>query len=208
LRVQSTIITDPREALEELRASHYDAVTLDVLMPDMDGLAVLREIRSDPSLRSTPIVFVSVFSGRSELAGERVVSKPIDADELRRVVGAAVRAGRSRALVVAREALRPMLEPALSELGIVYHWESDDGAVARRCAEQRFEVAVVDVGVAEPEKVLEDLDLRGRRMRPAVILCSDDWAPAPPAVSQLGMNVVPVRHAASAVTAVLERPDG
>jgi CheY-like chemotaxis protein len=208
LRVEPTIVTDPREAVEKLRGGGYDAVTLDVLMPHLDGLDLLREIRSDPKLRPVPIVFVSVFSGRSELQGEWVVSKPIDADELRRVVGAAVRAGRSRLLVVAREELREPLEPALGELGIEYAWESDADAVARRCAESRFEVAVVDVGIADPQKVLDALDLRGRRLRRAVIFCSDGGAPAPPGASQLGMEVVPVEQAASALTAVLQRQDG
>ena len=186
----------------------FDGVTLDVRMPHLDGLDVLREIRSDPKLRPTPIVFVSVFSSRSELTGEWVVSKPIDADELRRVVGAAVRAGRSRLLVVARGELRDALEPALSELGIELAWETDSDAVAKRCAESRFELAIVDVGVADPQKALEALDLRGRRLRRAVILCTDDGAVAPPAISRLGMDVVPVQRAASALTAVLERQDG
>jgi signal transduction histidine kinase/CheY-like chemotaxis protein len=208
LHVEPTIVTDPREALDKLRTGAFDAVTLDVLMPHMDGLDVLREIRSDPKLRPTPIVFVSVFSGRSELTGEWVVPKPIDADELRRVVRAAVRAGRSRLLVVAREEMREALEPALSELGIDLAWENDATAVAKRCAESRFEVAVVDVGVAEPHKVLDALDLRGRRLRRAVILCSEDGTPASPAISRLGMEVVPVARAASALTSVLERHDG
>jgi hypothetical protein len=149
-----------------------------------------------------------VFSGRSELAGEWVVSKPIDAEELRRVVRAAVRAGRSRLLVVGREKLREGLEPALTELGIELAWETDADAVAKRCAESRFEVAVVDVGVGEPQKVLDALDLRGRRLRRAVILCSDDGTSASPTISGLGMEVVPVAQAASALTAVLERQDG
>ena len=92
-------------------------------MPGMDGFEVLRDIRSDPELGTTPIVFVSVFSGRHELAGEWVVAKPIDADELRDVLGAAVSAGRSRVLVVGREELQPMLEPALDEMGIEHEWE-------------------------------------------------------------------------------------
>ena len=208
LRVEPTIVTDSREVLDKLRTGAFDAITLDVRMPHLDGLDVLREIRSDPKLRPTPIVFVSVFSSRSELTGEWVVSKPIDADELRRVVGAAVRARRSRLLVVAREELRGALEPALSELGIEVAWETDADAVARRCAESRFELAIVDVGVAAPQKALEALDLRGRRLRQAVILCTDDGAPAAPAISRLGMDVVPVQRAASALTAVLERQDG
>ena len=105
LDVQSTIAISGEEALERLRTHHYDAVTLDILMPGMDGFEVLRQIRADRELATTPIVFVSVFSGRQELAGEWVVGKPIDADELRAVLGAAVSAGRSRVLVVGREEL-------------------------------------------------------------------------------------------------------
>ncbi len=204
LHVQATIVTDAREALEKLRGDGYDAVTLDVLMPHMGGLDVLREIRSDPALRPTPIVFVSVFSGRGRLSGERVVSKPIDADELRRVVRAAVRAGRSSVLVVARRELRPMLEPALTELGIEYAWTEDGEQAASLCRQRRFEVAVLDVGISDPRTTLSALDLRGRRLRRAVILCSDDDAPAPPGISQLGMEVVPVQQAGSALSAVLQ----
>lgn len=204
LEVQATIVNNGREALEKLRSGEYDAVTLDVLMPELDGVETLREIRSDPELRGTPVVFVSVFSGRSELAGERVVSKPIDADELRRVVGGAVRAGRSSVLVVGREELRPALEPTLQELGIEHFWELDGAAsVARVCAERRFEVAVVDAGLPDPQAVLDAIDLRGRRLRQAVILFSDGVA-ASPDVSGLGMEVVPVEQAATALLAVLE----
>ncbi len=208
LHVQATIVTDAREALEKLRDDGYDAVTLDVLMPHLGGLDVLREIRSDPNLRPTPIVFVSVFSGRGRLSGERVVSKPIDADELRRVVRAAVRAGRSRVLVVARRELHHMLEPALSELGIEHAWAEDGEQAASLCRQRRFEVAVVDVGISDARTTLSALDLRGRRLRRAVILCSDDNAPAPPGISQLGMEVVPVQQAGSALSAVLQAEEG
>ena len=96
-------------------------------------------------------MFVSVFSGRQELAGEWVVSKPIDADELRDVLGAAVSAGRSRVLVVGREELQAVLEPALDDLGIEHQWELTGAAAARVCRERRFEVALVDVGIRNPQ---------------------------------------------------------
>jgi signal transduction histidine kinase/CheY-like chemotaxis protein len=203
LDVQVTIASSGQEALDRLRAEHFDAVTLDILMPGMDGFEVLREIRADPELRSTPIVFVSVFSGQRELAGEWMVPKPIDAEELRDVLGAAVHAGRSRVLVVGREEMRPVLEPALDELGIEYRWETSGPAAARVCAERRFEVALVDVGIHDPQAVLQALDLRGRRLRRVVILFSDDDTPAPPGVGRLGMEVVAVEQAATAVLAAL-----
>jgi signal transduction histidine kinase/DNA-binding response OmpR family regulator len=203
LDVQTTVAVSGEEALERLRAEHYDAVTLDILMPGMDGFEVLRQIRADRELAGTPIVCVSVFSGRQELAGEWVVAKPINADELRDVLGAAVSAGRSRVLVVGREELQAVLEPALDELGIEFHWEANGAAAARVCRERRFEVALVDVGIRNPQMVVQALDLRGRRVRRAVILLTDGGTPAPPGVDKLGMEVVPAEYAAPAVLAAL-----
>jgi len=203
LDVRTTIALSGEEALERLREDHFDAVTLDILMPGMDGFEVLRQIRADRELATTPIVFVSVFSGRQELAGEWVVSKPIDANELRAVLGAAVSAGRSRVLVVGREELQTTLEPALDDLGIEFQWELTGVAAARVCRERRFEVALVDVGIRNPQVVIQALDLRGRRVRRAVILVSDGETPTPPGVGKLGLEVVPAEYAASAVLAAL-----
>jgi signal transduction histidine kinase/DNA-binding response OmpR family regulator len=205
LGVHAEIASNGADALEMLRASRYDAVTLDVLMPGMSGLEVLAEIRADPNLRSVPIVFVSVFSGRRELAGEWVVSKPIDADELRNVLAAAAEARRSRVLVVGRAEVREILEPALVELHINYQWEQTGAAAARVCAERRFEVALVDVGVRNPQAVLQALDLRGRRLRRAAILFSDGHTPTPPGVKRLGLEVVPLDQAAGAVLVAVAR---
>jgi signal transduction histidine kinase/HAMP domain-containing protein len=203
LDVQATITLSGEEALVRLHEEHYDAVTLDILMPGMDGFEVLHQIRSDRELATMPIVFVSVFSGRQELAGEWVVAKPIDAAELRAVLGAAVSAGRSRVLVVGREELQMTLEPALDDLGIEFQWEMTGAAAARVCRERRFEVALVDVGIRNPQMVIQALDLRGRRVRRAVILVSDGETPTPPGVGKLGMEVVPTQYAAIAVLAAL-----
>ena len=202
--VHVTIAADGPRALELLHAERFDAVTLDVMMPELDGFAVLARLRADPELKSIPIVFVSVFSGQQELAGEWTVSKPIDADELRDVLDAAVRAGRSRVLVVGREELRPTLEPSLDELGIEHEWELTGAAAARACQERRFEVALVDIGIRNPQAVLQALDLRGRRRRRAVILFSDGSMPVPAGIGRLGMEVVPVSDAARALLVTLQ----
>ncbi len=76
-------------------------------------------------------------------------------------------------------------------------------AAARVCRERRFEVALVDVGIRNPQMVIQALDLRGRRVRRAVILVSDGASPTPPGVDKLGMEVVPADYAVSAVLAAL-----
>jgi hypothetical protein len=136
-----------------------------------------------------------------------VVSKPIDADELRNVLAAAVQSGRSRVLVVGREEVQGTLSPALDELGIDHQWEVTGGAAARACSERRFEVALVDAGLRNPAAVLQALDLRGRRVRRAVILFSDNQGPNPLGIARQGLEVVPVDEAAAAVQAALrDRP--
>jgi signal transduction histidine kinase/DNA-binding response OmpR family regulator len=203
LNVKATIANSGAEALSLLRSVHFDAVTLDILMPGMDGFEVLAQIRADPDLRPIPILFVSVFSGRQELAGEWIVSKPIDADELRDVLGAAISSGRSRVLVVARDEVQATLEPALDDYGIEHDWVTSGPAAARVCGERRYEVALVDVGIRSPQAVLQALDLRGRRLRRAVIMFSDGMTPVPPGISRLGMEVVPAEEAASALLEAL-----
>jgi CheY-like chemotaxis protein len=202
--VRATIAAGGAEALELLSRERFDAVTLDVKMPELDGVAVLRQIRAIPGLAQIPVVFVSVFSDRADLAGEWIVSKPIDAEELRAVLSSAVRAGRSHALVVARDSLRPSLEASLQGLQIDHTWESSGIGAARACSERRFEVALIDVGLPNPHAVLQALDLRGRRDRRAVILFTDGITPVPHDISRLGLEVVPLAHAARSLRDALE----
>jgi signal transduction histidine kinase/CheY-like chemotaxis protein len=207
LDVETTVVDSGRAALSALEDERYDAITLDLLMPDMDGLAVLSAIRAHPDGRQIPIVCVSADADRPELVGEWVVAKPIAPDRLRGVLAAAVRAGRSRALVIARESIQATLEPALDELGIDFQWETTGAAAARVCGEQRFEVALVDVGIRNPEAALQALTVRGRRVRRAVILFSDGASPVPLSIVKQGTPVVAVKDAPQAVlTALRGRP--
>lgn len=61
-----------------------DVILLDVLLPDADGMALVRELRAEPRLRTVPVVAVTAQA----LAGDRerlldagfagVLTKPID----------------------------------------------------------------------------------------------------------------------------------
>jgi signal transduction histidine kinase len=203
LEVETRLAANGEEALALVREERFDAMTLDILMPGRDGFDVLREIRADRELWSLPVVLVSVLAGRRELTGEWVVPKPIDADELREVLSAAIRAGRSRVLVVARPEMQAVLEPDLDDLGIEHEWESNPAAAARVWGERRFEAALIDIGVRNPQAALEALELGGRRPRRAVILFGDTAEAVPAVFAEGESEVVPVGEAARALLAAL-----
>lgn len=60
-----------------------DLVLLDVMMPDVDGYAVLRELRRNPQTRHTPVIFVSALGSTDDeelglrLGAVDYISKPI-----------------------------------------------------------------------------------------------------------------------------------
>lgn len=58
---------DGRAALEELAGGQPDLAILDVHMPGIDGLAVLRRIRADPALAGTRVL---LLSGAAEASGK------------------------------------------------------------------------------------------------------------------------------------------
>src|SRR5687768_7079029 len=62
---QVTTRRDGRAALEALRAESYDVALLDIVMPEMDGLEVLRHVREEPS---PPEVIIITGNGTIETA--------------------------------------------------------------------------------------------------------------------------------------------
>ena len=81
LEVSATIATSGADAIRRLRRERFDAITLDILMPDMDGFEVLRQIRADPEL-AVPADRVRVGVRGSQRAVGRVGG--VQADRCRR----------------------------------------------------------------------------------------------------------------------------
>jgi DNA-binding response OmpR family regulator len=54
-------VNDSREAATVLRSIRPDVVLLDLMMPTLDGLAVLRAIRADAAIEGTPVVMYSAL---------------------------------------------------------------------------------------------------------------------------------------------------
>ena len=64
------IANNGKEAIDRVRSDKPDAVLLDIMMPEMDGLSVLKQIRSDDE--RMPVFIITAFSNeeRFKVAGK------------------------------------------------------------------------------------------------------------------------------------------
>lgn len=75
---------DGEEALDLCRSELPDLVLLDIMMPKLDGLAVVREIKSDERTRDIPVILVTAKSDVRDVVagldagGDDYLSKPFD----------------------------------------------------------------------------------------------------------------------------------
>jgi len=71
-----------REALGRLGAHKADVLVTDLMMPVMDGWALVAAARSRPRLRRMPIVVITAHAGSIVPGADRIVTKPFDIDVL------------------------------------------------------------------------------------------------------------------------------
>ncbi len=91
LRMRPLLVQDGATALSTLESEPVDLILLDILMPEMDGLEVLRHIKDRrPSL---PVIMVTVSSAIEHVisalreGADDFVRKPVNFDELRLAIG-------------------------------------------------------------------------------------------------------------------------
>ena len=91
-----------REALDLLQARRVDLVLLDVMMSDLDGYAVLQQLKADAKLRDIPVLMISAVDEIGsvvrciELGAEDYLPKPFDPVLLRARIGACLEKKRLR----------------------------------------------------------------------------------------------------------------
>ena len=85
------------EALDRIKAGGIDAVLLDVMMPDMDGLAIFKRLRSMKATRDLPVILLTAKvqamdqARFDEMGVAGVIAKPFDplllGDQIAEIVG-------------------------------------------------------------------------------------------------------------------------
>jgi diguanylate cyclase (GGDEF)-like protein len=85
------------DALALTRKQSPDLIVLDIMLPDMDGYAVCRELRTTTRTSHIPIIFLTQRDERSdriaglELGADDYITKPFDIEELKLRVRTAIR---------------------------------------------------------------------------------------------------------------------
>lgn len=80
----TTEAADGRQALAQVAQVRFDLVLCDIMMPDVDGYAVLRELKADPDLRAIPVIVISARDDTADVArciemgAEDYLQKPYD----------------------------------------------------------------------------------------------------------------------------------
>ena len=125
-------------------------ITLDVMMPGMDGWAVLQELKADSVLAEIPVMMVTI-SGEKEMASTlgavEHLTKPVDRDTLRRLAAQyAAPDGGGHALVVDDdESIRSLFRRALDDAGWTVA-EAGNGAEAlEKVRESRPNIVLLDL---------------------------------------------------------------
>lgn len=90
LGCQVDVVDKGTEAVQAVRAKHYDLVLMDLLMPEVDGLEAARQIRRQPAPASAVPIVALTASASSEVKAQCLaagmdgfLSKPIDPQALR-----------------------------------------------------------------------------------------------------------------------------
>jgi adenylate cyclase len=173
-----------REGLKRAKEYRPIAITLDVMMPDIDGWTVLAALRGDPALADIPVVMATIVDEQRHgmtLGAAGYLTKPIDRDrlvDLMRRFRAPV--GPARVLVVEddamqRERIRAWLQPQ--------QWlvaEAENGRIALdRLKESQPDVILLDLMMPEMDGFQLVAELQKHpawRRVPVIVITARDLA--------------------------------
>ncbi len=129
------------------------AITLDVLMPGMDGWAVLAELKADAATARTPVVMLSILDEKPmgmALGASGYLTKPVQRERLLAVMGRFADADDTRVLVVEDDPdTRDIVRRTLEAVGWTVT-EAENGRIGlERVAEERPSLILLDLMMPE-----------------------------------------------------------
>jgi len=170
-----------QQALRLVRELHPDAITLDVIMPDLDGWTVLAAIKGDPALADIPVVLLTIVDEKNRgysLGAVEYLVKPVDREKLTQTLRRICGSVRGRVLLVDDDdIIRRQMRLQLQHNG----WdisEAENGRIAlARLEEARPDAIILDLIMPEMDG-FEFVDEMRRRPEwhdiPVIVVTSKD----------------------------------
>jgi adenylate cyclase len=170
-----------QQALRLVRELHPDAITLDVIMPDLDGWTVLAAIKGDPALADIPVVLLTIVDEKNRgysLGAVEYLVKPVDREKLTQTLRRICGSVRGRVLLVDDDdIIRRQMRLQLQHNG----WdisEAENGRIAlARLDEARPDAIILDLIMPEMDG-FEFVDEMRRRPEwhdiPVIVVTSKD----------------------------------
>jgi signal transduction histidine kinase/CheY-like chemotaxis protein len=174
------VVTAPggEEGLRLARELKPDAITLDVMMPGMDGWAVLAALKADPETADIPVVMVTIVDDKNmgyALGATDYLTKPVDRNRLLAILERYRRAGLSVLVVDDDPLIRELMRRTLEKEGCLVA-EAENGRVALERVRERVPgLILLDLIMPEMDGFAFLLELRRQdawRTIPVVVVTS------------------------------------
>ncbi len=147
-----------QEALDALAENKFDAVTLDLMLPDISGMDIIHHLRQQPETVDLPIMVLSAQMEEGRLAinghfsGIEWLAKPIEErrllESLERLLGAS-KDSKARVLHVEDDSDVHQVIRAMAGERFEFMLEPSVRKARERIAHERFEVIILDIGLPD-----------------------------------------------------------
>jgi PAS domain S-box-containing protein len=183
--LRAVTAADGEEGVRLARQMRPALILLDVLMPRMDGWAVLAALKADPLLQDTPVVMLTIVNETEMgymLGASEYVTKPIDRERLAAALRKYHVTGQDAQVLIVEddEPTRQVLRRTLAKQGWTVA-EAQNGRVGLECvARHKPELILLDLIMPEIDGFEFLVELRKNeawQTIPVVVLTSKDLAP-------------------------------
>jgi PAS domain S-box-containing protein len=137
-----------REGFDQAVRLKPDLITLDVLMPDLDGFALIQQLKAHPETAHIPVIFLSIVQDRQQglrLGASAFLTKPIDEHKFYETVRALLEPRGQPVLVVDDDRdYAQLLKRLLERQGFSVELAHDGDEALRKILSKRYQLVILD----------------------------------------------------------------
>ncbi len=160
-------------------------ITLDVVMPGMDGWGVLQELKADKALQNIPVIMITILEDRrkaSALGAREFLTKPVSRSALRDMLGRLEATEQARVVLVVEDdkASRDVIGRTMRDAGWTVHEAVNGRDAVEELEELRPDLILLDLMMPEMdgfEFLVEAQNFEFLAGTPIVVVTAADLSP-------------------------------